>query len=307
MMPSPQATEDPMRTPAGVNAGTAPRSSRFSSDIWAASPQLSNHHPPCCGGDLSNCPRCGASLCLIHAFPLHMVTCGEDVEEPLWKDRCFVSNCQDPYNVVRCEKCPIRPVGHYFACSQHIQEHLDDCHSYKRAASDGPEAADIHRAVTMVRSCQAAYTQARRQSDITTNPDPKRARMTTTEMQANPGATLRMGSGSLHVGSDYGGRGRRGGGSRRGPPPGPGRPMDPILVNLVRNSVTKPIFVPNSGGVRYRIPPDRTTYNYRDQPRSYAEAAGGNRGGPAPLGGPLPNSHITPHDHKAATGGTSPP
>ena len=171
------------------------------------------------------CRKCGLSLCLLHAFPMHSVTCGEDVEEPCVRDRCFASNCQDPYNVKKCEKCPMGPVGHYFSCPLHMQEHHEDCHSYKRSVLGvryRPEAADLHKAIISLRARQATHINLSRapvcRRTIKNQPAPSAKRPNAEVMAPLPvvsamqGAVfprapvLRMGSRPLSVGGKCGGR-----------------------------------------------------------------------------------------------------
>ena len=315
-------------TPTGASTKTTPRTSRFSNESWAGSPQLSNHIPPCCGGDLSWCRKCGLSLCLIHAFPMHSVTCGEDVVEPWVRDRCFASNCQDPYNVTKCEKCPPGPVGHYFSCPSHMQEHHDDCHSYKRLAlgvRHRPEVSDQRKAISSLHARTSTYIKppcaivsSRHINENLILPGEKMSRTEPKaawpEVSSTKGATfskapaLRMGSRPLSVGGERGGRGGRGDGVTWRPPQG--RPKHARLASVARIPLLppNPTIVSNSGDAHYRIPTDGDVHSHYDQPRAYAAAARGhNGGGAAPLGVPPTQTHTAHPNKKALTAGKSLP
>ena len=286
-----QPSGAPPCTPTGTATATAPRSSRFSKESWDESPKLSSHRINCCGGDVSQCPRCDGLFCLTHAFPIHMIACGEDADEPWTSATCFASNCADPHNVVRCEKCTERPQGHLFACPAHMPEHLEDDHSFKRAVL----SADIG-----TRPYKAA--PAGLGPERTTVPHLVGSSHRSTSHSSVPG--FRTGSRPLSVGGDHGGRGAHRDGASRRPPQSR---LYSSLAFLDKKFSSNPIFVPISGGMQRGIPPNGDTRNYREQPRPYAAAAGGSRGGgTAPLGGLPSDTHIT-HIKKAVAAGASPP
>jgi hypothetical protein len=211
---------------------------------------------------------------------MHSVTCGEDVDEPWVRDRCSVPSCKDPYTVLICEKCPSWPVGHYFACPSHMQEHHDDCHSYKRSVLGArycPEAEDLHMP-------EASATQGA---------VPPRV------------PALRMGNRPLSVGGERGGRGGRGNGVTRGPPQG--RPIRARLASVARIPIPNQIFVPNSRDVHYRISPVGDAHNRHDHPRPHAAVVDGNGGRAAPLGGPPTHTYTTHQNKKALMAGASLP
>ena len=220
-----------------------------------------------------------------------MIACGEDIEEPWAKDRCFAPNCADPHNASRCAKCTERPQGPLYACPLHISEHFEDHHSFKRAvlSADG---------VTRPRKAAPAGLGP----DRTVVSQPERSSHRSTSHSSVPG--FRTGSRPLSVGGDHGGRGGHRDGASRGPPQSR---LYSSLAILDKKFSSKPIFVPISGGMQRGIPPDGDTRNYRKQPRPYAAAAcGSTGGGRAPLGGLPTDTHIT-HIKKAVTAGASPP
>ena len=194
-----------------------------------------------------------------------------------------------------------------------MQEHHDDCHSYKRLAlgvPHRPEASDQRKAISSLHARPATHIKpppprvtvsSRHTNENLTLPGEKRSRTEPKaawpEASATKGATfskapaLRMGNRPLSVGGERGGRGGRGDGASRGSPQG--RPMRARLASVARIPIPNQIFVPNSRDVHYRISPVGDAHNRHDHPRPHAAVVGGYGGGTAPLGGP-PRIH-TPH------------
>jgi hypothetical protein len=214
-------------------------------------------------------------------------------------------------------------VGRYFSCPLHMQEHNEDCHSYKRSVLGvryRPEAADLHKAIILLRARQATHIKlsrapvCRRTVENQTAPSAKRTNAEVMaplpEASATHGAAfprapvLRMGSRPLSVGGERGGRGGRGDGATRGLPQG--RPTHARLASVARIPLPNKIYVPNSGNAHYRISPVGDVHNLHDHHRPYAAVADRNGGGTAPLGVPLTHTHTT-HNRKAVTAGASPP
>ena len=135
-LPSSYNTSSPC-TPPLDRTRSANRSSCFSKDSqdsWAAkSPYIDKHsgiyfrqQPQCCGGDLSSCAKCGALFCLIHDYEAHHSKC-DGLADLLWNDeRCFASDCMDPYNIRECELCPEESAS--YACKSHMSLHSDESH-----------------------------------------------------------------------------------------------------------------------------------------------------------------------------------
>jgi hypothetical protein len=193
-----------------------------------------------------------------------------------------------------------------------MQEHHDDCHSYKRLVLGvhyRPEAADLRQAITSLRARQATHIKppratgpSQRTIENPTLPGEMRPRTDSkaalSEASSKQGVTsskapaLRMGSRPLSVGGERGGRGGRGDGATWRPPQG--RPKHARLASVARIPSPNPTIVSNSRDAHYRSSPDGDAHNH-------------NGGEAAPLGVPPTKTHTTHQNKKALMAGASLP
>jgi hypothetical protein len=152
------SSQSPHRTPTAAKSAADPSSV----DSWAmGSPRLAPRPLQCCDEELTQCSQCNSFFCPSHALPIHMITCFNDSEDPWAEERCFVSNCARIYNVARCIMCETQrtePVT--FACSDHMESHVERFHSYSRSVTGSytSSAAD-DRHVEGNRDSQAASSK----------------------------------------------------------------------------------------------------------------------------------------------------